>query len=106
MAGSTINGNAGATNSGAIVYATPVDNRGGAISGAPTGINPTSKAPAQPAVVSAIGAYSFTNLAAGMYSLRLVPPAQNAAASANPLIQSQPITQSLITVDGSSTYAI
>jgi len=94
MAGSTINGNAGAAASGSLVYAQPIDSRG-ALIGAP-----------QPAVVAANGSYSFTNLPAGTYNLDVVPGLPNPSTAAPPLIRTQAVTMGTITVDGSSTYAI
>lgn len=91
---STINGNAGAGANGAIVTATLLDSRG-AILGTP-----------QQTVVGANGAYSFSGLVAGTYLLKIAPPQPNPSGAVAPLLQTQVITQPLITVDGSSTYAI
>lgn len=93
MAGSTINGNAGAAASGALVYAQQVDSRG-ALLGVP-----------QPAVVGATGAYTFSGLAAGTYNIDVVPQPNSPNAVA-PLIRTATLTVPNITVDGSSTYNI
>lgn len=106
MAGSTINGNAGAANSGAIVAAQPVDARG-ALTGVVIGLGTGAlTGTPQRAVVGADGSYSFTSLPAGTYNLDILPPGSNPASAPQPLIPKPVFYQSFITVDGSSTYAI
>ena len=94
MAGSTINGSAGAAANGAIVTAVPVDIRG-AITGTP-----------QQAVVSSTGTYSFSGLTVGYYLLKIAPPQPNPSSAAAPENPVQVMTQAQLYVDGSTTYAV
>jgi hypothetical protein len=94
MAGSTINGNCGAAQVNSIVTLVPIDARG-AITGTP-----------QQAQVSSTGAYTFSGLASGTYTMRISSPAPNPSSAVAPWPQTQVLTMPIITVDGSSTYAV
>lgn len=100
MAGSTINGNAGASASGAIVTAVPVDIRGALLTANGVPVLP------QQAVVSSTGAYSFALLNAGYYLLKIAPQQSNPSGASAPANPVQPMTQAQLYVDGVSTYAI
>jgi hypothetical protein len=95
MATSTINGNAGAANSGSLVVVTPIDSRGAVTGGS-----------FQFAVTNT-GSYAITGLVSGTYILKLLPASFQPSSAAPSIPAPFPaMTLGVITVDGSSTYAI
>lgn len=93
---STINGNTGTTSGNYLIYVQQIDGRGGLLA-------PPFTVP----VTSNTGAYSITGLAAGTYRLTLVPQPPNPSGAPAPVPSGPPaLNQVVITVDGSSTYAV
>ncbi len=105
MAGSTINGSAGASANGAIVTAVPVDSRGALLVTNGVPVLPTQNIVGSGGGNSS-GLYSLTNLAKGNYVIKIAPPQPNPSGAVAPWPQTQVLTTPYISVDGSSTYAV
>lgn len=106
MATSTINGNVGAANSGAIVTAILLDGR---VNSGNFGANvgaPVPPVPFTSAVASATGAFTLSGLLAGTYLIEAYINGPAAGGSTIGVPIGVGTSQNRIAVDGSSTYAI